>query len=265
MKRLVSRVVLLCLARVGRVAENVARHAGQMALLAGQVVLAVLRGQVALRDIVAQLDLGGVQSIPLVCVTAVLSGIVTSQQGGYQFTGSVPLYILGSVVVSSIVLELGPVMTAVVVIGRVGARITAEIGTMKVSEQIDALHSLGRDPIAILAGPRLIAGIIAMPLLVGLADCVGVFSGMLAARISVGLGTESFLYGARVFWHSWDLFYSITKGIVFGSVIPLVSVHMGLETRGGAEGVGRATTAAVVFMIISVLVVDATFPPLFLE
>jgi phospholipid/cholesterol/gamma-HCH transport system permease protein len=86
-----------------------------------------------------------------------------------------------------------------------------------------------------------------------------------AARFSVGLGPESFLYGSRLFWHSWDLLYSIAKGVVFGFIIPLISVHMGFETRGGAEGVGRATTAAVVFMIITVLVLDATFPPLFLN
>ena len=136
---------------------------------------------------------------------------------------------LGSVVASSIVLELGPVMTAFVLIGRVGARITAELGTMKVSEQIDALHSLGRDPVAVLAAPRIIAGTIAMPLLVGLADLIGVFAGIIAARFTVGLGPESFLYGARLFWHSWDLLYSITKGLVFGFVIPLISVHMGFE------------------------------------
>ncbi len=104
-----------------------------------------------------------------------------------------------------------------------------------------------------------------MPLLVGLANFVGVFAGLVAARFAVGLGPESFLYGARLFWHSWDLLYSIVKGLVFGFVIPLISVHMGFGTRGGAEGVGRATTSAVVFMIITVLVLDATFPPLFLN
>ncbi len=119
----------------------------------------------------------GVQSIPLVCVTGVLSGVVTSQQGGYQFTSAVPLYVLGSVVTSSVVLELGPVMTAFVLIGRVGARITAELGTMQVSEQIDALYSLGRDPVPVLAAPRLIAGTVTTPLLVGLANLVGLPGG----------------------------------------------------------------------------------------
>ena len=152
-----------------------------------------------------------------------------------------------------------------VLIGRVGARITAELGTMQVSEQIDALHSLGRDPVAVLAAPRIIAGTVTTPLLVSIANVVGIFSGMFAAQLSLGLGYESFLYGARMYWHSWDLLYSINKGVVFGFIIPLISVHMGLRTRGGAEGVGQSTTAAVVFMIISLLVLDATFPSLFLN
>jgi phospholipid/cholesterol/gamma-HCH transport system permease protein len=265
MRTLARRTILGLLARVGRTSEAVARHSGQMTLLTWRVAKATLTGQVARRDVVAQLMSIGVGSIPLVSVTAILSGVVTSQQGGYQFTSSIPLYVLGSVVTSSVILELGPVMTSFVLIGRVGARITAEIGTMKVSEQIDALYSLGRDPVAVLAAPRIIAGTIAMPLLVGLANFIGVFAGLVAARFAVGLGPESFLYGARLFWHSWDLLYSISKGLVFGFIIPLISVHMGFGTRGGAEGVGRATTSAVVFMIITVLVLDATFPPLFLN
>lgn len=265
MRKLFQNTLLRLLARIGRTALGALRHAGEMATLLARVVATTLAGRVAPRDVTAQLMSVGVGSIPLVAVTAVLSGVVTSQQGGYQFTSSIPLYVLGSVVTSSVVLELGPVMTSFVLIGRVGARITAELGTMKVSEQIDALHSLGRDPVPVLAAPRIIAGVIATPLLVGLADFIGVFAGLVAARFAVGLGPESFLYGARLFWHSWDLLYSVGKGLVFGLVIPLISVHMGFGTQGGAEGVGRATTNAVVFMIITVLVLDATFPPLFLN
>jgi len=156
-------------------------------------------------------------------------------------------------------------MTAIVFIGRVGARITAEVGTMQVSEQIDAIYSLGRDPVRMLAAPRILAGMLAMPFLVGLANGVGAMAGMVAARSTIGLGYQSFLYGARLFWHSYDLFYSLMKAEMFGFIIPLISVHMGLLTRGGAEGVGRATTSSVVFMIIAVLVADALFPPLFLN
>ena len=190
---------------------------------------------------------------------------MTSQQGGYQMTGAVPSYILGSLVVQTVILEMGPVLTAIVLVGRVGARITAELGTMKVSEQIDAYHSLSRDPIALLAAPRVIGGVIAMPLLVGFANMVGVFAGMVAANLDSGLGYESFFYGARLFWHSWDLFYSFTKALVFGLAIPLISVHMGFRTKGGAEGVGRTTTDAVMFMTLTILILDAMFPPLMLN
>jgi len=238
---------------------------GGLWILAWRAGRATLTGRVLLRDVFDQALEMGVGSLPLVMVTAILSGIVTSQQGGYQFTGSIPLYVLGSVVASSVVLELGPVMTAFVIIGRVGARITAEIGTMQVSEQIDALLSLGRDPVSVLAAPRLIAGTVTMPLLVGIANTVGLFAGLVSARMTVGLGGDSFLYGARLFWHNWDLFYSLMKATVFGFIIPLVSTHMGFLTRGGAEGVGRATTTSVVIMIITVLVLDALFPPLFLN
>jgi phospholipid/cholesterol/gamma-HCH transport system permease protein len=162
-----------------------------MATLVWRTVLYLFTGRIPLREIVNQIYWIGVGSIPIVLVTGTLAGIVTSQQGGYQFTSGVPLYIMGSVVTSSIVLELGPVMTAVVLIGRVGARITAELGTMKVSEQIDALESLGRDPVRTLVAPRIIAGVIAVPLLAGMADAVGVFAGMLAAQATAGLGYRS--------------------------------------------------------------------------
>jgi phospholipid/cholesterol/gamma-HCH transport system permease protein len=250
---------------LGRGGEEVFRHAGQMALLLGGSAKALVRGRVPLRDIVEQMHWMGVRSLVLVLITATLSGVVTSQQGGYQFTGAVPLHVLGSVVVQSIILELGPVMTAIVLIGRVGARITAEFGTMQVSEQIDALQALGRDPVRVLAAPRIIAGVLTVPMLVAIADMVGIFSGMVAAQATVGLGPEAFFYGARLFWHNWDLFYSLLKGVAFGLVIPLIAVHMGFRTTGGAAGVGRATTRSVMFMTLAVLFLDAIFPPLLLN
>lgn len=262
---LLPRIFQSIVAGLGRTSTGFARHVGQIAVLTVGITRSVAQGGVSLRMIFAQAYEQGIGSLPLVLVTAVLSGIVTSQQGGYQFSSNIPLYILGSVVTSSVVLELGPVMTAFVLIGRVGARITAEIGTMAVSEQVDALVSLGRDPVPFLAAPRVIAGMIVTPVLVGFANAVGVVTGLVSARATMGLGPEAFLYGARLYWHSWDLFYSLTKAFVFGFMIPIISTHMGLITHGGAEGVGRNTTTSVVFMIITVLVVDATFPPLFLN
>lgn len=251
--------------KLGRVARTVATHAGQIGLLVWQSGSALVRLRVSLRDVLTQMYIMGVQSIPIVVVAAVLSGIVTSQQGGYQFQSTIPAYILGSVVTASVVLELGPVLTAIVLVGRVGARITAELGTMKVSEQLDAFQALGRDPVAVLGAPRIVAGVLTVPLLVGLANLLGVLSGMYAARLTIGLGYESFLYGARLFWHSWDLFYSLLKALAFGFIIPVISVHMGLRTGGGAAGVGRQTTNAVMFMTLAVLILDALFPPLFLQ
>lgn len=250
---------------VGRRAEGIARNVGQLAGILSGTVSALVRGKLSFREIVREGYTMGVQSVPIVIVTAILSGVVTSQQGGYQFTGSVPLYIVGSVVTTSVVMELGPVLTAIVFIGRVGARITAELGTMKVSEQIDALQSLGRDPIRTLAAPRIVAGVITLPILVAMANVIGVTGGMLTAEATLGLGRESFMYGARLFFHTFDLFYSLGKAVVFGFIIPLLAAHMGFRTYGGAEGVGRATTTAVVYMIMAVLVLDATFPMIFLR
>ncbi len=127
------------LAPIGRVAQSVSEHAGQIAILLWSITRAFAEFRVSGREVVRQVYIMGVQSIPIVMVTAGLAGIVTSQQGGYQFTGSIPLYVMGSVVTESVILEMGPVLTAIVLVGRVGARITAELGTMKVSEQIDAL------------------------------------------------------------------------------------------------------------------------------
>lgn len=252
-------------AKVGRGAENFAAHTGSMAMLVSKTAFYLFTGRIAFRDVARQMYWMGVGSIPIVLVTGMLGGIVTSQQGGYQFTGGVPLYILGSVVASSIILELGPVMTAIVLIGRVGARITAELGTMQVSEQIDALYSLGRDPVRTLVAPRIIAGIIVVPVLVAMCNLAGVLSGMIAAQATVHLGIPAFRYGAGLFWHNWDMLYSELKAVAFGFVIPLVASHMGLATRGGAEGVGRSTTSAVVLMTLSVLIIDALFPPLLLN
>ena len=249
----------------GRASRITAEHAGALGTLAWQVFSCTVRLRVRFRDVMEQTYIMGIQSLPIVFVTASLAGIVTSQQGGYQIVSTSPRYLLGTLVVQSVVLELGPLLTAIVLVGRIGARITAELGTMVVSEQIDAFKSLGRDPVEILGAPRVIAGIITMPLLVGFADVIGIAAGMIAANMDSGLGSETFLYGARLFWHSWDLFYGFSKAVVFGFVIPLISVHMGLRTRGGAAGVGLTTTQAVMFMILTILILDAMFPPLMLN
>ena len=253
------------LAAFGRGSILTLEHAGALGRLSWEIILSTVQLKVSFKEVVNQFYVMGIQSLPIVLVTGSLAGIVTSQQGGYQMTSVVPDYVLGSLVVETVVLEMGPVLTAIVLVGRVGARITAELGTMVVSEQIDAYHSLGRDPVVVLAAPRVIAGIFVMPLLVGIANFIGILAGLVAANIDLGLGTESFFYGARLFWHSYDLFYSLAKATVFGLAIPLISIHMGFRTTGGAEGVGRTTTQAVMFMTLTILIMDAMFPPLLLN
>jgi len=251
--------------KIGETTRLTAEHAGQMGMLSTQIFLSLVRLKVSLKEIFHQIYVMGIQSVPIVIITAILAGIVTSQQGGYQFTGTIPLYVMGSVVVESVVLELGPILTAIVLVGRVGARITAELGTMVVSEQMDAYHSLGRDPVAMLVAPRVVAGVIVLPILTAISIIVGIYAGLVAAQLTLGLGAEGFWYGAKLFWHSWDLLYSLTKATVFGLAIPLISAHMGLRTTGGASGVGRATTTSVMFMTLTILILDALFPPLFLQ
>ncbi len=250
---------------IGRTSRTVTEHAGQLTLLLWQVIYDLVRLRVSYRETMRQIYVMGIQSVPIVIITAILAGIVTSQQGGYQFTGTIPLYVMGSIVTTSVILELAPVLTAIVLVGRVGARITAEVGTMQVSEQIDAFHSVGRDPVTILAAPRIIAGVITVPVLNAIAIIVGLYSGLISAKLTLGIGTEAFFYGARLFWHNWDLLYSMTKATAFGLAIPLISSHMGFRTTGGAAGVGKTTTASVMFMTLTVLILDALFPPLFLD
>lgn len=251
--------------KVGKTSRTVTEHAGQLGILLWKVVVCLVQFRVSSKEILNQIYVMGVQSVPIVVITAILAGIVTSQQGGYQFTATIPLYVMGSIVTTSVVLELAPVLTAIVLVGRVGARITAELGTMEVSEQMDAFHSVGRDPIAILAAPRIVAGVIILPVLNGIAIIVGLYAGLFSAKLTMGLGAEAFWYGARLFWHDWDLVYSLSKAVAFGLAIPLISSHMGFRTSGGAAGVGKTTTASVMFMTLTVLILDALFPPLFLD
>ncbi|MBT8396287.1 MAG: ABC transporter permease [Gemmatimonadetes bacterium] len=259
------RIPQLIVETIGRTSRLVTEHAGQLGLLFWQVIANLFQFKVSFRDVLTQIYVMGIQSVPIVIITAILAGIVTSQQGGYQFTSTIPLYVMGSIVTTSVVLELAPVLTAIVLVGRVGARITAELGTMEVSEQIDAFHSVGRDPVAILAAPRIIAGVIVLPILNGIAIIVGLYAGLYSAKMTMGLGHEAFFYGARLFWHDWDLVYSMSKATAFGLAIPLISAHMGFRTTGGAAGVGKATTASVMFMTLTVLILDALFPPMFLD
>jgi phospholipid/cholesterol/gamma-HCH transport system permease protein len=185
-----------------------------------------------------------------------IAGAVTSQQTGYQFTGSLPLWVVGSVVTASVITELGPVITGLVLVGRVGARIGAELGTMAVTEQIDALQAVGRHPVLYLVLPRVLAGFFLVPMLVVLADAGGMVAAWAVALLTLPITTAEFVYGARVYFHDFALWFSIMKGAIFGLSITFIACLVGLRVTGGAEGVGRATTAIVVAGTVAVMTWD---------
>ena len=149
-------------------------------------------------------------------------------------------------IVESIVLELGPVLTGLVLAGRIGARYAAELGTMRVTEQIDALESLGRSPASHLILPRVLAGSLMIPALVVLADVMGIVAGWFSMKVVLPITNEDFAYGARSFWRPFDAAYSVIKAFFFAGSITIIACYMGFNTQQGAEGVGRATTGAVV-------------------
>ena len=149
--------------------------------------------------------------------------------------------------------------------GRIGARYAAELGTMRVTEQIDALESLGRSSVSHLIIPRVVAGTLMVPVLVVFADVVGISAGWIAAKSSVGISNADFIYGARYFFRSWDLWYSMIKSFFFGLTITIIPCYVGFTTQKGAEGVGRATTQAVVTASVVMLFLDAVLAKLLLE
>lgn len=199
----------------------------------------------------------GVDSVPIGVFIALFTGIVLALLASYSFTKAVPLYFVGTLVQKTITLELGPVLTGLALAGRVGANIAAELGTMKVTEQVDALETLAYDPLAYLAVPRVIAGLVMFPVVVAFAMLVGVGAGWGASVALLGITSDDFLKGARLFFGDFDVRYGLVKAASFGVFVTLVGCREGLRTRGGAEGVGRGATSAVVQGAVFILILDA--------
>ena len=199
----------------------------------------------------------GVDSLPIALFIAAFTGIVLALLASYVFTGAVPLYLVGTLVGKTMMLELGPVLTGLALAGRVGANIAAELGTMRVTEQVDALETLAYDPHAYLVMPRVLAGTVMFPIVVAFAMAMGVFTGWVAATTLLPVTTVEFLRGLRLFFVPFDIQYGLIKAASFGFVITLIGCYLGLATRGGAEGVGRATTRTVVYSAEMILVLDA--------
>ena len=200
----------------------------------------------------------GVQSIPIVILTSLSPGMVTSVQAAYQFeSGLVPTWFVGSIVGESVLLELAPMMTALVMTGRIGATITAELGTMRVTEQIDALESLSFDPIGFLIFPRIFAAVIIFPVLIIIGDFFGIMGGMVAAVYSIDdVSAQEFLRGLKEWFRPWDAIFGLIKGIFFGFTITSIACYKGFFINGGAEEVGKATTSTVVVSCVAIVFLD---------
>jgi phospholipid/cholesterol/gamma-HCH transport system permease protein len=217
----------------------------------------LLRGKVEVRQTLVQALRIGVDSLPVTALTSFFTGMVLALQSGTtsQYIFNEPLYV-GTVVGFSVIMELGPVLTAIVVSGRAGAAIAAEIGTMKVTEQIDALTTLGTDPVRYLVIPRYIALIITLPLLTVFSSVTGIFGGFAVSAAKLNIPSTVYYDDIFTFMKIHHYMHGFLKSFVFAFVIATVCCHRGLQTRGGAEGVGRSTTSAVVISMVSILLLD---------
>lgn len=245
------------IAATGRYILGVSEAVGSVTLLWGKAVSELLKGHWAPKLTVAQMLEIGVRSFPVVGLTSLFTGMVLAFQSGFSFIKvfNEPLYV-GSVVGLSLVKELGPVLTSVVIAGRVGAAITAEIGTMNVTEQLDALYTLGTDPVKYLAVPRIIAVMFMIPILATLADIIGVWGGFLVANLQLQIPAGIYWEEVQTFVDVSDVMHGIIKSFFFGLIIVTTSIYKGFNCEGGAEGVGRATTSGVVISMVLILVGD---------
>src|SRR5262245_28118017 len=246
-----------------RGAQYLGRRIGDLVAEFGRVAMMVLEGARhfprALRSprrIILQMQAIGVDSLGLVTVVSLFTGAVAAVQAAYQFSSVVPLKFLGSVILRSVIIELGPVLTALVVGGRVGASIAAELGTMKVTEQIDALRAMAINPIRFLVVPRVLAAVIMLPVITVFADAIAVFGGWVVAITSLDVSTSMYVSGLRDFFYMRDLMGGLAKAFIFGGIIGTMGCYYGFATEGGAEGVGIATTRAVVASCVLVLISD---------
>ncbi|MEN9508650.1 MAG: hypothetical protein RLZZ621_1213 [Gemmatimonadota bacterium] len=199
----------------------------------------------------------GVDSLPIGIFIALFTGIVLALLASYSVGDLVPPYFVGTLVQKTVTLELAPVLTGLALAGRVGANIAAELGTMRVTEQIDALETLTFDPMSFLVAPRVVAAAIMFPIVVGVAMLVGMLSGWGASLVLLDLSTPQFLKGVRLFFTDFDVRYGLVKSASFGAAVALIGCRAGLTTMGGAQGVGRSATRAVVISAVMILVLDA--------
>jgi phospholipid/cholesterol/gamma-HCH transport system permease protein len=225
-------------------------------LLGGQVLFHLLRGKIHRRNTIEQMAAVGPDSLLIALVTAIFVGAVFTIQVAREFIRFGAGSTVGGVLALALTRELAPVLTAVILAGRVGSAFAAEIGTMRVTEQIDALYMLKTDPIDYLVTPRVIACCLMLPILTLMSLITGMIGGLLVATNLYNLSQTVFLDSARNFLSIWDLFSTLIKGACFGAMIAVIGCSWGLTTTGGAKGVGQSTTTAVVTALLSIFIVN---------
>jgi len=227
---------------------------GEIFLLLLGTLRALLTARPRLGMILEQMEQIGVQSLPIALLTATFTGMVLVLQTGVQLQQLGAKTLASGIAAIALCREIGPVLTSVVLAGRVGAGITAEIGTMKVTEQIDAMRALATDPVYYLVVPRFVAAIVMLPTITVLADFVGIFGGMIVGVNTLDLSSRLYL-DTTFEWLSYrDYLSGILKTLVFGMIIAIIGCYQGFRTEGGAEGVGKATTRSVVMSSILILI-----------
>lgn len=215
------------------------------------------------KSIVQQMVFVGLHSVAIVFFVNFFTGIVLAMQSAYQLQKMGALLYVASLVAVSLCRELGPVLTALVVAGRAGSAIAAELGTMKVSEQIEAIDTMAIDPVRLLVCPRFLALLLALPFLTVLGDLSGIFGGFIVGTNSLNINPDLYMQTTFKYLQIKDIYTGLIKSFVFAVIIALISCYEGMNTKGGAEGVGRATTRSVVFSFILIILADCVVTAFF--
>jgi len=249
--------VLAPVAALGRATLDALAGIGRVAIFAGQAVGHIVLPPFYLREFLSALLHTGYLSLPVVGLTTLFTGGALALQiyaGGARFSAEA---VVPSIVAIGMVRELGPVLGGLMVAARVASSIAAELGTMKVTEQIDALTTLSTNPMKYLAAPRVLAATLAVPVLVGIGDSIGILGGFLVGVNRLGFNPATYLQNTRDFLETWDVVSGLWKGAAFGFIVALMGCYYGMNSGRGAQGVGRATKSAVV--AASVLILAANY------
>ncbi len=251
------------LALIGRTFLGFSGVLGRILVFAAKAIVHCVTPPIYPRLILRQMMEIGYYSLPVVGLTAIFTGMVLALQSYTGFSRFSAESAIPNIVVLSVTRELGPVLAGLMVAGRVGAAIAAEIGTMRVTEQIDAMTTLSTNPFKYLFAPRIIAGALMMPLLVLVADAIGVFGGFLVSVYKLGFNPITYVHNTLDFLEPLDVISGLVKAFVFGFIISLMGCYHGYHSRGGAQGVGAATTNAVVSASILILTANYIVTELF--